>query len=175
MTSSWLGLSDLQTVVILLTVFFRIKFHACFSFFFQLGCVALCKEKDELRERTYPLLKRDSMKASVSTAAVAGWQRGDTNRVWKRSSYGLTSDGRCCERLYLKSAQRACPPSFISWLNLAWAGGLTCPRRRCRPAAGSGPLPLVSPSHSSGLTSPSCITVSELLYLPATLHPPHSP
>lgn len=94
--------------------------------FFQPKCVALCKEKDELRERTYPLLKRDSMKASVSTAAVAGWQRGDTNRVWKRSSYGLTSVGRCCERLYLNSAQRASPlppPPFIWGLNLARAGG----------------------------------------------------
>lgn len=33
MTSTGLGLSDLQPVIILLTVFFRIKFHGCFSFF----------------------------------------------------------------------------------------------------------------------------------------------
>lgn len=44
MTRTGIGLSDLQPVIIHLTVFFCIKFHGCFSFF-QPTCVALCKKK----------------------------------------------------------------------------------------------------------------------------------
>lgn len=48
---------------------------------------------------------------------------------------------------------------------------LTCPHRCCWKSLSASCLPFLS----SGLTSPSCITMSELLYLPATLPLPHSP
>lgn len=64
----------------------------------------------------------DSVDASVSTAAVAGWQRETSPGRGRSAADGLTCAGRCCERAAFKFCPTACLPLSSEGLNLARAG-----------------------------------------------------
>ena len=64
----------------------------------------------------------DSLDASVSTAAVAGWQRETPPGRGRRAADGLTCAGRCCERAAFKFCPTARLPLSSEGLNLARAG-----------------------------------------------------
>lgn len=72
-----------------------------------------------------------------------------------------------CQQVLRKAVFKFCSTHLRA--KLSPSRSLTCPHRCCGwKSLSASCLPFLS----SGLTSPSCITMSELLYLPATL--PHS-